>query len=139
MPRRQRYMDFNLLADKVTLNEVEEKLTEHLAYWKKQLEDAPAALELPTDRSLAAVSTFASARRTIVLPSALSDPLEQLSRQEGASLFMTLLAAFETLLYRYSGQSDMLVGTPVVESTGAERTGGMNGFVNFLVLRTDLS
>ena len=64
---------------------------QHLAYWKKQLEGAPSALELPTDRSRSPVHTFASARQTIVLPPALSAALQQLSRQEGASLFTQIL------------------------------------------------
>jgi hypothetical protein len=77
-----------------------EALEEQLAYWKEQLQDAPAMLELPADRSRPAIQSGAGATLPFVFSKKLSDGLTELSRREGATLFMTLLAAFQTLLYR---------------------------------------
>ncbi|NLH08760.1 MAG: AMP-binding protein, partial [Chloroflexi bacterium] len=95
--------------------------------------------ELPTDRPRPAVQSTNGAYVTFELPGALSDRVRELSRREGATLFMTLLAAFQTLLYRYSGQTDICVGTPIAGRNHAELEGLIGFFVNTLVMRTDLS
>jgi amino acid adenylation domain-containing protein len=116
-----------------------ETLESQLAYWKEQMRGSPALLDLPTDRPRSPVQTFRGATHWFSLPRALSDGLAALSRQEGATLFMTLLAAFQTLLYRYSGQEDICVGTPIANRTRAELEPLIGFFVNTLVMRTDLS
>ena len=112
---------------------------EQLAYWTKQLAGAPAVLELPVDKPRPAVQTFNGAYHSTVLPTRLGDSLNELSRREGATLFMTLLAAFQTLLSRYTNQEDILVGTPIANRTRTEIEGLIGFFVNTLVMRTDLS
>ena len=82
----------------------------HLAYWKQQLSGSPPILELPTDRPRPAAQTFRGALRSITLSKSLIEALKALSRREGVTLFMTLVAAFKTLLYRYTGQEDILLG-----------------------------
>ncbi|HEU4508039.1 MAG TPA: amino acid adenylation domain-containing protein [Pyrinomonadaceae bacterium] len=116
-----------------------EVLEKQLAYWKKQLAGAPAVLELPTDYSRPAVQTYSGATQFFVLPAALREQLEDLSRTNSATLFMTLLAAFQTLLSRYSRQSDVVVGSPIANRNRAETESLIGFFVNTLVLRTDLS
>ena len=116
-----------------------ELLDSHAAYWKKQLHDSPAFLKLPTDRPRPAVQSFRGSQQTFELPNDLSEALHTLSGREDVTLFMTLLAAFKTLLYRYSGQTDIVLGTNVANrrSTKTEKLIGF--FVNMLVLRSDLS
>jgi non-ribosomal peptide synthetase component F len=110
----------------------------HLSYWKQQLADAPV-LKLPTDRPRPAVRTFQGARHSFALGSDLTEELKALARQEGVTLFMMLLGAFSTLLYGYTGQEDISVGTFVVNRNRAEVEGLIGFFVNNLVLRADLS
>ena len=114
-------------------------LQTQLAYWRRQLAGAPSLLALPTDHPRASVQTFHGASERLQLPSALSAALRALSQRSGATLFMTMLAAFETLLYRASGQDDILVGAPISTRTSAELEGLIGCFVNTLVLRADLS
>ena len=116
-----------------------EVLQAQLSYWREQLAGAPLVLELPTDRPRPAVQTYQGARHLLVLPKALSEKLKVLSQGEGVTLFMTLLAAFVTLLSRYSGQEDLLVGTPVANRTHAQLEDLIGCFINTLVLRSDLS
>ncbi len=116
-----------------------EVLESQLSYWTQQLANSPPMLELPTDRPRPAVVTSRGATRSFVLPQPLSDALKALSRQEGVTLFMTLLAAFQTLLHRYSSQEDICVGTPIANRTRAEIEGLIGFFVNTLVMRVDLS
>ena len=116
-----------------------EVLEAQLSYWKKQLAGSPPALELPTDRPRPAVQTFHGAGQSIVLPQSLTEALKGLSRQEGVTLFMTLLAAFKVLLCRYTGQEDIVVGTPIAGRNRAEIEPLIGFFINTLVLRTDLS
>jgi amino acid adenylation domain-containing protein len=113
-----------------------EQLETQLRYWREQLRDAPALLELPTDRTRPPVQTYSGATARFELPKSLSDSLQRLSRSVGATLFMTLLAAFQTLLQRYSGAADVLVGTPIAGRNRAEIEGLIGFFVNTLVLRT---
>src|ERR1700754_536948 len=112
---------------------------EQLAYWKQQLADAPAVFELPSDRPRPAVQSFAGARHHFNLSPDLSAQLTALSRREGGTLFMTLLAAFQTLLHRYTNQSDNVVGTPIANRNRAETEALIGFFVNTLAMRTDLS
>ena len=116
-----------------------ELLDEHLAYWTKQLEGAPRVLELPSDRVRPPVESYRGATLTQKFPLALLDELRALSKNEGATLFMTLLAAYQVLLERYTGQEDVVVGSPIANRTRAEIEELIGFFVNALVLRTDLS
>jgi len=108
-------------------------------YWREQLTNAPSTLELATDRVRPAVQSYRGWVQRKQLPLALSESLKELSRREEVTLFMTLLAAFEVLLYRYSGQGDFCVGTAVANRNRAEVEGLIGFFVNTLVLRADLS
>jgi hypothetical protein len=96
-------------------------------------------LALPTDRPRPALQTFWGAQQTVVLPARLTAALAALSQREGATLFMTLLAAFKVMLYRYTGQNDIVVGSPIANRARAEIEELIGFFVNMLVLRTDLS
>jgi amino acid adenylation domain-containing protein len=114
-------------------------LQKQLDYWKQQLKNAPTLLELPTDRPRPAIQTYRGAVQYVQLSNELSQALSDLSRQQGASLFMTLFAAYVTLLYRYTGSDDIVVGTPIANRDRTEIEGLIGFFVNTLVLRTDLS
>jgi acyl carrier protein len=116
-----------------------ETLDRQLGYWKPRLEGAPPLLELPTDKPRPVVQTFDGAIQPFRLAPSLSAELDRLSQREGVTLFMTLVAAFQTLLMRYSGQEDVVVGTPIAGRTRAEIEPLIGFFVNTLVLRTDLS
>ncbi|MEM7539708.1 MAG: amino acid adenylation domain-containing protein, partial [Chloroflexota bacterium] len=115
------------------------RMAEQLAYWKQQLADAPALLELPTDRARPAIQQFKGGQQAFTLTPELSAALKQLSVQSGVTLFMTLLAAFKVLLMRYSGQTDIIVGSPIANRTHVELESLIGFFVNTLVLRSDLS
>jgi amino acid adenylation domain-containing protein len=112
-------------------------LAAQLTYWKKQLEGI-RALKLPADAS-AVYRGNSAASQTILLPIELWRSLAALSREQNATLFMTLLAAFQLLLGRYSGREDVAVGSPIAGRTREELEGLIGFFVNTLVLRTDLS
>ncbi|GAX45183.1 McnC protein [Tolypothrix sp. NIES-4075] len=112
-------------------------LETQLAYWQKQL-NGISMLNLPTDRR-PAVQTYQGARQLLQLPKSLSEALETLSQQEGVTLFMTLLAAFKILLYRYTQQEDIAVGSAIANRNRSEIEQLIGFFVNSLVLRTDLS
>jgi len=114
-------------------------LAQQLDYWRKHLTGAPPSLELPTDRLRPAVLTFNGARQSFSLSRDLSTRLVELSRREDATLFMTLLAAFYVLLYRYTGETDIVVGTPVANRNRQELESLIGFFVNTLALRADLS
>jgi amino acid adenylation domain-containing protein len=116
-----------------------EVLETQLAYWQQQLACAPPVLELPTDHPRSPIQTFRGASQSFILSATLTEALKALSQRNGVTLFMTLLAAFKVLLYRYTGQTDILVGTPVANRNRSEIEGLMGFFVNTLVLRTDLS
>ncbi len=113
-----------------------ERLHEQLTYWEKQLADAPPLLQLPTDRPRPSVQSFEGAEYAFALPKRLADDVKALSRKHGVTLFMTLQAAFAILLYRYSGEQDILVGTPIANRNRAEIEPLIGFFVNILVLRT---
>jgi amino acid adenylation domain-containing protein len=114
-----------------------EVFEEQLAYWKDRLADPPPPLTLPTDRPRSPVQTFRGAMESIRVSDSLTEKLKELSQQEGATLFMTLLAAFEVLLYRYTGQTDIVVGTPVANRNRSELEALIGFFVNTLVLRVN--
>ncbi len=114
-------------------------LAKQLDYWKKQLAGAPAVLELPTDHPRPAVETFNGAWERRMLPPVLAQQLKELARAEGGTLFMVLLAAYQTLLSRYSGLEDIVVGSPIAGRGRVETEGLIGFFVNTLVLRGDLS
>ncbi|ARO86883.1 non-ribosomal peptide synthetase [Nitrosospira lacus] len=116
-----------------------ERLNSLFAYWQKQLEDAPVQLSLPTDRPRPAQSSYRGGRCGVWLNAALTARLRALGQAQGATLFMTLLAAFGALLARYSGQSDLVIGTPIANRTRSELEGLIGFFVNTLALRLDLS
>ncbi|MBD0370018.1 MAG: amino acid adenylation domain-containing protein, partial [Pyrinomonadaceae bacterium] len=116
-----------------------EMLEAQLSYWREQLRDAPAVLELPTDHARPAIQTYRGASQSFELSERLSEELKQMSRREGVTLFMTLLSAFKVLLSRYSGQEDIVVGTPIAGRTRRETEGLIGFFINTLALRTDLS
>jgi len=130
------YADFAVWQRQWLTGEI---LETQLDYWKKQLSDAPDLLELPTDRPRPAIQTFRGGYYHAVLPQELNSELTALSKRMGITLFMALLAAFQTLLYRLSGQDDIVVGTPVAGRNRQEIAGLIGFFVNTLVLRTDLS
>src|SRR5215467_7408855 len=115
-----------------------EMLDQQMQYWQEQLGGELPVLELPADHPRPPVRTRHGASATIVFPKSLSDALKELSRRGGVTLYMTLLAAFQTLLYRYAGQSDMIVGTPISGRQRGETEQQIGFFVNTVVLRTQL-
>jgi amino acid adenylation domain-containing protein len=115
-----------------------EKFERQLSYWKKRLSGV-SPLNFPTDRPRPAVRSSRGARKIVRLGKKLSDELKALSRQHRVSLFMTLLAAFQTLIYRYTGRDDIAVGSPIANRTFTEIEGLLGFFANTLVLRADLS
>jgi amino acid adenylation domain-containing protein len=111
-------------------------LHDGLAYWRTQLAGLPDRLRLPTDRPQPSVLTFAAERYTVILSAADTAALTQLAQQQHATLFMTLLAAFSVLLARYSGQDDIVVGSPIANRQDAALEELIGVFINSLVLRT---
>ncbi|AFZ33414.1 Non-ribosomal peptide synthase (plasmid) [Gloeocapsa sp. PCC 7428] len=116
-----------------------EILERQLSYWKVQLQDAPSLLELPTDYPRPAVQSWQGGSYTFQLSPELTAQLKRLSQQSGCTLFMTLLAAFQTLLYRYTDSEDIVVGSAIANRNRAEIEPLIGFFVNTLALRTDLS
>ncbi|HSE15897.1 MAG TPA: amino acid adenylation domain-containing protein [Pyrinomonadaceae bacterium] len=116
-----------------------EVLEQQLAYWRGQLLGAPTLLNLPTDRQRPPVQTFKGAQEQFAIPQKLSDRLKAVALQEGATLFMMLVAAFNALLYRYTNQPDILIGTPIANRQRAEIQGLIGFFVNTLVIRSKMS
>ncbi|WP_164021363.1 non-ribosomal peptide synthetase [Pyxidicoccus trucidator] len=115
-----------------------ERLRAELDFWKQQLRTLPAPLELPTDRPRPPVQTYRGSRQFVTLPVALTRALKEVSQQEGATLFMTLMAAFQTLMHRHSGQTDFAIGSPIAGRNVPELESLIGFFVNTLVLRGDL-
>jgi len=116
----------------------EEGLKRQLEYWRRQLAGVPSLIELPWDRPRPTRPRLRGRGLPIAFPEALSEPLNALGQQHDATLFMIMLAAFKTLLYRHSGQRDLVVGTPIAGRTRKELEGLIGFFVNTLVLRTHL-
>jgi amino acid adenylation domain-containing protein len=115
-----------------------ETLEQQLAYWRQHLADAPAVLNLPTDRPRPPVQTFNGAIRTFTIAPELLAALQSFSRREEATLFMTTLAAFKALLLRYTNQPDLVVGTSIANRTQTETSDLIGFFINTLALRTNL-
>jgi amino acid adenylation domain-containing protein len=116
-----------------------EVLDAELGYWKQQLSGAPSVLELPGDRPRPAVQTLQGGLYSFKLSKALSQALEVLNRRTGCTLFQTLLAAFQVLLYRYTGQVDIVIGSPIANRRHIEIEPLIGFFANTLVMRSDLS
>jgi len=112
---------------------------EETGYWRRQLEGAPPPLHLPADRPRSAVHGFTGGGRSRQIAASLAAKLKTLADREGVTLFMLLLAGFQTLLYRYTGEEDLVVGVPIANRTRREIEGLMGFFLNTLVLRTGLS
>ncbi|MEW6735288.1 MAG: amino acid adenylation domain-containing protein, partial [Acidobacteriota bacterium] len=113
-------------------------LEKQLQYWRKQLGENITMLELPTDRARPAIQNYQGASERFMLTKELTERLKELSRQAGATLFMTLLSGFQVLLYRYSGQEDICIGTPIANRNRAEIETLIGFFVNTLVIRVKL-
>ncbi|MDF5728544.1 MAG: amino acid adenylation domain-containing protein [Rhizonema sp. PD38] len=136
LPLPIQYADFAFWQRQWLVGEV---LNSKLSYWKQQLANAPTFLPLPTDRPRPAVQTFNGAHQEFTLSVGLTQKLLKLSHKLGCTLFMTLLGAYNTLLYRYTGLEDILVGTPIANRDRTETERLIGFFVNTLVMRTDLS
>ena len=115
-----------------------EAMETQLAYWKQQLSGSLPMLEFPMNRPRATAWNFRTVRQSLVIPEDLSEDLKRLSRQEDATLFMTLLAAFEIVLYGATSQEDLCVGTYVANRNRLETEGLIGFFVNTILLRTNL-
>ncbi len=129
------YADFALWQRQWLLGEV---LKSQIAYWQQQLAGI-SLLQLPIDHPRPKSQTFRGATESFSLSAKLTEALKALSLQEGVTLFMTLLTAFKTLLYRYSGQEDIAVGSPIANRNQTETENLIGFFVNTIVLRTDVS
>jgi amino acid adenylation domain-containing protein len=114
-------------------------LETQLDYWKQKLGGSLPVLDLSTDRPRPAKQTMRGAKRSLFLPKTLIKDLKVLSQQQGVTLFITLLTVYKVLLYRYTGQEDILVGTPVANRNQIETENLIGYFVNTLVLRSDIS
>jgi amino acid adenylation domain-containing protein len=130
------YSDFALLQRESFTGEVQAR---QLEYWKRTLASAPAVLELPADRLRSPVSTHRGHRHSVRLDADLGRQLVELARTEGVTPFMVLLGAFETLLWRYTGVSDFVLGTPMAGRTHLELEALIGLFVNTIPLRANLS
>ncbi|ATE73892.1 non-ribosomal peptide synthetase [Lysobacter capsici] len=117
----------------------EQRVAAHMAFWRDALAGHAGLLDLPTDQPRSATALGRGRRQSLQLPKALADGVAELARREGATLFMALLAAFQTLLARHSGQDDIVVGSPVANRGLAESTPLIGLFVNTVALRGDLS
>jgi len=115
------------------------ELAQQLEYWKRQLDAGSSILELPADRPRPAVQTYSGADFTFAFSPALSRSLKAMCRAEGVTLFMALLAAFKTLLYRYTGRREIVVGSPIANRQRKELEGLIGFFINTLPLRTIVS
>ncbi|WP_414544489.1 amino acid adenylation domain-containing protein [Nostoc sp. CCY0012] len=130
------YVDFAIWQRQWLQGEV---LTTQLNYWKQKLAGDLPLLQLPSDFPRPSLPNFPGAKQQLTLSKSLTEALKKLSQQQGITLFMLLLAAFKTLLYRYTGQEDLLVGTATAGRNQPETETLIGCFVNTLVLRTDLS
>ncbi|MCZ6674264.1 MAG: amino acid adenylation domain-containing protein, partial [Verrucomicrobia bacterium] len=134
-PLSMQYPEFSVWQRKWLTGEV---LARQLAYWKESLHGA-AALELPADRSRPVLQTYKGARHHFSLSAELSARLKSFNQAERVTPFMSLLGAFQVLLARYSGQEDILVGTPIANRKIVKHEAMVGFFVNTLLMRTDIS
>lgn len=132
---RIQYADFAMWQRDWLSGEV---LEEQLSYWREKLSGALPVLDLPADRLRPAIQSYRGADESLALPATLSRRIRSFSDDEGVTLFMTLLAAFQVLLYRYTRQTDISVGVPIANRNRAETENLIGFFVNNLVLRSDL-
>ncbi len=116
-----------------------ERLDEELGYWRRQLAGSPPPLRLPSDRPRGAGQGFLAGGRSRLLPPALAAEIKALADREGVTPFMLLLAGYLTLLYRYTGEEDLLVGVPIANRTHREIEGLIGFFLNTLLLRAQAS
>ena len=114
-------------------------LERQLTYWRNQLRGAPSVTELPADRPRPTLQTSRGSKRPLTISGQLMEKLKTLSLQEEVTLFMTVMAAFQTLLFRYTGQDDFIVGTPIANRTRLETEGLIGFFANTLAIRADLT
>ncbi|MEA5552827.1 amino acid adenylation domain-containing protein [Anabaena cylindrica UHCC 0172] len=135
-PLTIQYADFSLWQSDWVTGEI---LESQLVYWKQQLSGDLPILELPTDHPRPKMQTYQGATHSLILSSELTASIKLLSQTENVTLFMTLLAAFKILLCRYTGQNDVIVGTPIAGRNRREIEDLIGFFVNTLALRTDLS
>ncbi|MEW6734992.1 MAG: amino acid adenylation domain-containing protein, partial [Acidobacteriota bacterium] len=135
-PLPVQYADYALWQREWLQGEV---LKKQLSYWKKKLMGNLPVLQLPTSRPRSAIQSFQGAHQTLVINRAISESIKSLGQENNTTLFITMLAVFKVLLYRYTGQADIVVGTPIANRNRAEIEGLIGFFVNTLVLRTDLS
>lgn len=135
-PLSIQYRDFAEWEPQWLTGELRER---QLAYWRAHLADLPPPVELPTDRPRPARSSGAGDSVARLIPRPLVDAVEKLSRREGSTFFMALLAAFETVLYRYSGQEDLLIGIPIANRSRPETQNVVGYFGNTLMMRTLLA
>ncbi|MFC5743623.1 non-ribosomal peptide synthetase [Dyella tabacisoli] len=135
-PLQMQYADYALWQRRWLQGEVLER---ELVYWRQKLAGIPAALDLPTDRPRPAVASFKGARIALALPRQLSVQLQALARHQGATLFMVLLAAYQVLLSRLSGQRDIVVGSPIAGRTYRNLEGLIGFFANTLALRAKVN
>ncbi|MCP4658786.1 MAG: amino acid adenylation domain-containing protein, partial [bacterium] len=129
------YADFAVWQRQWLAGEV---LAEQIGYWTEQLGAEPPVLELPADRPRPPVETYVGARIPVELEPAVNAGIQALGREHGVTVFMTMLAAFQALLHRYTGQEDLIVGTPVAGRSRPEVEGLIGVFINNLALRIDL-
>ncbi|HEX3587317.1 MAG TPA: condensation domain-containing protein, partial [Candidatus Angelobacter sp.] len=135
-PLTVQYADFTLWQRHLMDDEA---LARHLQYWREQLSGIPDVLNLPTDHPRGARQSFAGDLCRFKFPAELMDALQRLSNNERSTLYMTLLAAFAVLLHRYSGQDDIVVGTPIANRQDHQLEGLIGYFVNALVMRTRIA
>ncbi|MEO1763861.1 MAG: amino acid adenylation domain-containing protein [Cyanobacteria bacterium J06629_18] len=135
-PLQIQYADFAVWQRQWLQGEV---LATQLGYWKQQLGGNLPVIQLPTDFPRSRVQSFRGDTVSFKLSSELSNKLKTIAKAQNATLFMTLLAAFKVLLYRYTGQADIVVGSPIANRNRAELEGLIGFFVNTLVLRTELN
>ncbi|AFZ23808.1 amino acid adenylation enzyme/thioester reductase family protein [Cylindrospermum stagnale PCC 7417] len=130
------YADYAVWQQKLLQGET---LNTQLNYWKQQLKNAKTVLELPTDKPRSQLQTCLGKKHSFALSPKLSNSIKSLSQRENATLFMTLLAAFNVLLYHYTEQEDILIGSPIANRNRSELEELIGFFVNTLLLRTNLS
>jgi amino acid adenylation domain-containing protein len=119
--------------------QLETDFNKHLDYWREKLKDATPLLQLPTDKPRPAVQSYQGKSQSWEISSSLTKQLQSLAQNENVTLFMLLLAAFKTLLYRYTGQEDIIVGSPIANRNHEQLKGLIGFFVNTLVLRSNLA
>jgi amino acid adenylation domain-containing protein len=130
------YADFARWQSETLVGEIVEQ---QLTYWRQQLAGAPPILELPTDHPRPPAQTFQGATKSFLLPLHVSEGLKALGKQDDATFFMVLLAAFRVLLHRYTRENDIVIGSPIANRTRRELEPLIGPFANTLALRTDLS